>query len=66
MKFQYVPMERVARDPNFIGVLDTYFPLRRGGKVTLYQDAHVDDGYLSSMNLEGGLHLIKSNFKKSY
>ncbi|PWA96731.1 phospholipase D gamma 1 [Artemisia annua] len=55
LSIQYVPMERVARDPNFNGVLDTYFPLRRGGKVTLYQDAHVDDGYLPSMNLEGGL-----------
>ncbi|GKA68815.1 phospholipase D beta 1-like protein [Tanacetum coccineum] len=54
LSIQYVPMERVGRDLNFNGVLDTYFPLRRGGKVTLYQDAHVEDGYLPSMNLEGG------------
>ncbi|KAI7745937.1 hypothetical protein M8C21_009393, partial [Ambrosia artemisiifolia] len=28
---------------------------RKGGKVTLYQDAHVDDGSLPSMHLDGGL-----------
>ncbi|GJY14804.1 phospholipase D beta 1-like protein [Tanacetum coccineum] len=58
---QYVPMERVGQDLNFNGVLDTYFQLRRGGKVTLYQDAHVDDGYLPSMNLEGGFQCQNGN-----
>ncbi|KAI3727566.1 hypothetical protein L6452_16182 [Arctium lappa] len=60
---QYTPMERVplsqngvGSDPNFNGVLGTYFPLRRGGKVTLYQDAHVDDDCcLPNMWLDGGL-----------
>ncbi|GKC15510.1 phospholipase D gamma 1 [Tanacetum coccineum] len=57
----YVPMERVGQVLNFNGVLDTYFQLRRGGKVTLYQDAHVDDGYLPSMNLEGGFQCQNGN-----
>ncbi|XP_023772107.1 phospholipase D gamma 1 [Lactuca sativa] len=52
---QYIPMSRVPLDLEFNGVLGTYFPLRRGGKVTLYQDAHVDDGYLPNMQLDGGL-----------
>ncbi|KAL8207779.1 hypothetical protein R6Q57_007191 [Mikania cordata] len=55
LSIQYTPMMRVTLDPNFNGVPGTYFPLRRGGKVTLYQDAHVDDGYLPSMQLDGGL-----------
>ncbi|XP_039685404.1 phospholipase D delta isoform X2 [Medicago truncatula] len=36
------------------GVPGTYFPLRRGGNVTLYQDAHVPDGMLPEIELEGG------------
>ncbi|XP_024993956.1 phospholipase D gamma 1-like [Cynara cardunculus var. scolymus] len=59
---QYTPMERVplsqngvGSDPDCNGVSGTYFPLRRGGKVTLYQDAHVDDGCLPNMWLDGGL-----------
>ncbi|KAI7738068.1 hypothetical protein M8C21_018057 [Ambrosia artemisiifolia] len=52
---EYTPMMKVPLDPNFNGVAGTYFPLRRGGKVTLYQDAHVDDGSLPSMHLDGGL-----------
>ncbi|GJZ05954.1 phospholipase D beta 1-like protein [Tanacetum coccineum] len=35
--------------------------IQRGGKVTLYQDAHVDDGYLPSMNLEGGFQCKNGN-----
>ncbi|ANM67843.1 phospholipase D gamma 3 [Arabidopsis thaliana] len=37
------------------GVPGTYFPLRKGGRVTLYQDAHVDDGTLPSVHLDGGI-----------
>jgi phospholipase D1/2 len=29
--------------------------LRKGGRVTLYQDAHVDDGTLPSVHLDGGI-----------
>ncbi|GJX58413.1 phospholipase D gamma 1, partial [Tanacetum coccineum] len=56
-----VVKEGVGQDLNFNGVLDTYFQLRRGGKVTLYQDAHVDDGYVPSMNLEGGFQCQNGN-----
>jgi phospholipase D1/2 len=49
----YVPVARltmyhhgVTPGPDFAGVPRTYFPLRRGGRVTLYQDAHVPDGTL--------------------
>ncbi|GKC19107.1 phospholipase D beta 1-like protein [Tanacetum coccineum] len=55
LSIQYTPLETVPRGLNSNGVPSTYFPLRRGGKVTLYQDAHVDDGCLPSMHLDGGL-----------
>ncbi|XP_076913644.1 phospholipase D gamma 1-like [Bidens hawaiensis] len=54
LSIQYTPMAKVPLDHNFNGVSGTYFPLRRGGKVTLYQDAHVDEGHLPSMHLDGG------------
>lgn len=37
-----------------LGVPRTYFSLRKGGDVTLYQDAHVPDGMLPEISLEGG------------
>ncbi|KAK7318749.1 hypothetical protein RJT34_03456 [Clitoria ternatea] len=37
-----------------LGVPKTYFPLRKEGSVTLYQDAHVPDGMLPEIPLEGG------------
>ncbi|XP_076900967.1 phospholipase D gamma 1-like [Bidens hawaiensis] len=55
LSIQYTPVAKVPLDHNFDGVSGTYFPLRRGGKVTLYQDAHVDEGHLPSMHLDGGL-----------
>ncbi|XP_042035647.1 phospholipase D delta-like isoform X2 [Salvia splendens] len=36
------------------GLRESYFPLRHGGKVTLYQDAHVPDGMLPEIEVEGG------------
>ncbi|KAH9616660.1 hypothetical protein KSS87_004070 [Heliosperma pusillum] len=36
------------------GVKRSYFPARPGGSVTLYQDAHVADGELPRIELEGG------------
>ena len=39
---------------SYLGVPKTYFPLRKGGSVTLYQDAHVPDGMLPEIPLEGG------------
>ncbi|GAV78584.1 C2 domain-containing protein/PLDc domain-containing protein/PLD_C domain-containing protein [Cephalotus follicularis] len=43
-----------AGDPDHGGVRGTYFPLRKGCHVTLYQDAHVPDGLLPPVELEGG------------
>ncbi|XP_022685448.1 phospholipase D beta 1 isoform X1 [Setaria italica] len=57
----YVPVARltmyhhgVTPGPDFAGVPRTYFPLRRGGRVTLYQDAHVPDGTLPEIRLGDG------------
>ncbi|CAL9196671.1 unnamed protein product [Musa hybrid cultivar] len=44
----------ITGDPEKFGVRDTYFPLRQGGSVTLYQDAHVREGELPEVNLEKG------------
>ncbi|GJU76480.1 phospholipase D beta 1-like protein [Tanacetum coccineum] len=60
LSIQYTPVEKMALygggvgpDPDLKGVPGTYFPLRRGGKVTLYQDAHVD-GSVPSFKLDRG------------
>jgi phospholipase D1/2 len=42
----------VRSGPDYNGVPGTYFPIRRGGKVTLYQDAHVHDGCLPDLKLD--------------
>ena len=46
----------VGAGPDHCGVPGTYFPLRKGGKVTLYQDAHVPDGYLPDLMLGNGMY----------
>lgn len=43
----------VGSGPDYRGVPNTYFPLRKGGRVSLYQDAHVKDGLLPAIRLEG-------------
>ncbi|GJZ85200.1 phospholipase D beta 1-like protein [Tanacetum coccineum] len=60
LSIQYTPVEKMAiyldgvgSDLELIGVPGTYFPLRRGGKGTLYQDAHVD-GSVPSFKLDRG------------
>ncbi|KAI3816963.1 hypothetical protein L1987_10748 [Smallanthus sonchifolius] len=35
------------------GLKDSYFPVRHGGNVTLYQDAHVQEGELPDIELDG-------------
>ena len=45
----------ICAGPEYKGVPKTYFPLRKGGRVTLYQDAHVPDGCLPSFELQNGL-----------
>uniref|UniRef100_A0A7N0RFY7 phospholipase D n=1 Tax=Kalanchoe fedtschenkoi TaxID=63787 RepID=A0A7N0RFY7_KALFE len=44
----------VGRAPDYQGIPNTYFPLRRGGLVTLYQDAHVPDSTLPEILLDNG------------
>lgn len=63
LSIQYFPMESlsiyqggVGASPDHCGVPYTYFPLRKGGKVTLYQDAHVPDGCLPNVMLGNGTY----------
>ncbi|KAL6639645.1 hypothetical protein ACP70R_023375 [Stipagrostis hirtigluma subsp. patula] len=37
-----------------IGVPNAYFPLRKGGRVTLYQDAHIPDEFQPKIDIDGG------------
>ncbi|XP_057435108.1 phospholipase D delta-like [Lotus japonicus] len=45
----------VDPDPDRFVVRDSYFPVRRGGSVTLYQDAHVPEAMLPEIELEDGV-----------
>ncbi|XP_010244835.1 PREDICTED: phospholipase D delta-like isoform X2 [Nelumbo nucifera] len=61
LSLQFRPVEEdplykngIGAGPNYIGVPNTYFPLRKGGVVTLYQDAHVPHGALPDIILDGG------------
>lgn len=52
----------IAGDPEHLGVRHTYFPLRKGGSVRLYQDAHVTtDGLLPKIELDGGMFFEHQN-----
>ncbi len=59
LSIQYTPVDKVNiyggvdSGPDCQGVPGTYFPLRKAGKVTLYQDAHVHDGCLPNFKLDG-------------
>ncbi|CAL5397941.1 unnamed protein product [Camellia sinensis] len=66
LSIQYTPIERlsiyhhgVGAGPDYFGVPGTYFPLRRGGTVTLYQDAHVPDEFLPNLKLDNGMHYVQ-------
>ncbi|KAK3006978.1 hypothetical protein RJ639_015579, partial [Escallonia herrerae] len=68
ISIQYTPIDKVAlyrggvgSGPNYQGVPGTYFPLRRGGQVTLYQDAHVHDGSPPKLKLDRGVHYVHRN-----
>ncbi|KAF8690625.1 hypothetical protein HU200_040996 [Digitaria exilis] len=37
-----------------VGVPNAYFPLRKGGMVTLYQDAHVPENFRPQIEIDGG------------
>ncbi|PIN16225.1 Phospholipase D [Handroanthus impetiginosus] len=65
LSIQYTPIEQlriyhhgVGAGPDYPGVHGTYFPLRRGGTVTLYQDAHVPDGCLPNLKLDNGMQYM--------
>ncbi|KAI3711347.1 hypothetical protein L2E82_41358 [Cichorium intybus] len=58
LTMQYFPVARlslysygVGVGPQYVGVPGTYFPLRRGGRVTLYQDANVPHTTLPDIKL---------------
>ncbi|CBI18911.3 unnamed protein product, partial [Vitis vinifera] len=48
-----VSAERIRTD--HFGVKQSYFPVRLGGSVTLYQDAHVPNGMLPELELDDGV-----------
>ncbi|CAE6144450.1 unnamed protein product [Arabidopsis arenosa] len=62
LSIQYTSMDKlsvyhsgVGAGPYYQGVPGTYFPLREGGSVTLYQDAHVPEGMLPGIKLGNGM-----------
>ncbi|KAF6135652.1 hypothetical protein GIB67_028223 [Kingdonia uniflora] len=61
LEMQFIPCERdpvfkhgIAGDPQHLGVRNTYFPIRIGCSVKLYQDAHVPNGMLPEIKLDDG------------
>lgn len=59
LEMRFVPCENnpfymygMATNPDNFGVRESYFPVRRGGSVTLYQDAHVPKGMLPKIELD--------------
>ncbi|KAK4266755.1 hypothetical protein QN277_023634 [Acacia crassicarpa] len=65
LSIQYIPIERLSHhyqgidsETDCTGIPGTYFPLRKGGSVTLYQDAHVPHGLLPLVMLGGGKYHV--------
>ncbi|PAN13616.1 hypothetical protein PAHAL_2G351300 [Panicum hallii] len=61
LRFRFQPIAEnpayrhgIPGDPEQNGIKDSYFPLRHGGQVTLYQDAHVKEEDLPEIELENG------------
>ncbi|GAB4832974.1 hypothetical protein Ancab_006995 [Ancistrocladus abbreviatus] len=60
LKMRFTPCEenpaynRSNNGDEIYSVRRSYFPVRRGGSVTLYQDAHVADELMQKIELEGG------------
>ncbi|TVU10231.1 hypothetical protein EJB05_43745 [Eragrostis curvula] len=61
LRFRFHPIDTnpayqhgIPGDPERKGIKDAYFPLRHGGQVTLYQDAHVREGDLPEIELDKG------------
>nr|AUY61876.1 phospholipase D delta enzyme [Pyrus x bretschneideri] len=51
------PMYRhgISNDPDHFGIRNCYFPVRQGGHVTLYQDAHGPEAMLEEIELDDGV-----------
>ncbi|XP_047329157.1 phospholipase D beta 1-like isoform X1 [Impatiens glandulifera] len=58
LSIQYIPIEKFYGIGAGSGVPGTYFPLRPGGKVTLYQDAHVHEPSLPKLKLDYGIDYV--------
>ncbi|KAD5960791.1 hypothetical protein E3N88_12263 [Mikania micrantha] len=62
LEMKFTPCDRnpvyqngIAGDPDQKGVQGTYFPVRKGGQVTLYQDAHIrPESKMPVIPLDGG------------
>ncbi|KAL5714787.1 phospholipase D [Ranunculus cassubicifolius] len=55
ISIHYIPVDKSNHIvESGVGVPRTYFPLRKGGEVKLYQDAHVPDGSLPDVKLGNG------------
>ncbi|KAH6784592.1 phospholipase D delta [Perilla frutescens var. hirtella] len=62
IKLKFIPCEKnplykhgIAGDPKHLGVRNTYFPIRKGSSVTLYQDAHVrHEDKMPTIELDNG------------
>lgn len=54
IQFRPAETDAMGKDGAGYGVPNTYFPLRKGGMVSVYQDAHVVDGLLPEIRLDGG------------
>ncbi|KAG0563480.1 hypothetical protein KC19_8G034600 [Ceratodon purpureus] len=56
---RYIPVEQNVIYSQGVGsahgVANTYFPMRKGCRLTLYQDAHVYDHTLPNIMLDGGI-----------
>lgn len=59
LSIQYIPIGEMTLLNS--GVPGTYFPLRKGGKVMLYQDAHVHDGFLPNLRLDHDMQYKHGN-----
>ncbi|KAL5538519.1 hypothetical protein UlMin_045122 [Ulmus minor] len=61
LSIQYTSVDKVSFNQPRFGELATYFPQRKGGQVTLYQDAHAHDCGLPNFELDNGLEYKQSS-----
>lgn len=56
IKCEEMPSYRygMAANPTEFGIRNCYFPVRHGGSVTLYQDAHIQESMVPEIELENG------------